>query len=183
MSGSKNPGSRLARIRNSKFRAWTWYSVIIPTFAVAVCWPIARWLYNVNYAFEKNFVSGDLLLLGALLFIGIAVEIHSERKDTSDLEIVDPNDRLDKLYHQSQFLAFLFGAAFWVVKLKSINYDFPAPGGNVPLEINIAVGASIVGGIVAILCAYGAFRKVYKIFLSAEIRELAISTGQRVRTP
>ncbi|SRR5712692_6180010 len=182
MSGTINPAGRLRRIRKRKFRAWVLYQVVVPASSVAACWPIARWFFNVHYAFEKNFLSGDLLLLGVLLFIGIAVEIHSEEKIAFEIESVDPDDRLSRLFNLSQVLAFVFGALFWLVKIKSINFDFPpnsSPAGDsatvatLPIEINLSVILSIVGGFVAISVAYRAFKQVYQILLDAEIRELA----------
>ncbi len=141
------------------------------------------YLGNVDFAFYKNFISGDLLLLGTLLFIGITVEIHSELKEwktSSAIESVDPSDRLDKLYTHSLFLAWAFGAIFWCVKLKSINYEFPTLGSTpLPIDIRISVWASIAGGFLALIWSYGASKKVYNIFLDAELRELSLGGEQK----
>lgn len=174
-------GNRLRRIRNSKFRAWTAYSVILPALAVCACWPVAEYLFGVHYAFEKTFISGDLLLLGALLSIGIAVEIYAEQKSVKEFDVVDPEEVLDKLYHRSQVFAFVLGGLFWCVKMKSINFEFPfiptSSGAStlpaaLPSEIQLVVWLSIIWGLAAMFWAYTACNKVYLIFLSAEIREL-----------
>jgi hypothetical protein len=44
---------------------------------------------------------------------------------------------------------------------------------DLPNEINLVAWVSILGGIYSIIWAYHAFKKIYEIFLDAEIREHA----------
>jgi hypothetical protein len=172
-------GSHRRLVLARKFRAWAVWQVVVPVLVIFVCWPLAYFFLQTSYAFYRNFVSGDLLLIGALLFVGIAIEIHTQEKDGNPyLERVDPSDRLDCLYHQSQILSFFFAAFFWWIKIKSVSLDFPIqlPGTQImaPLswDIQFAAWASVSGGVLAIIWAYRAALKVHCISVDAEILQL-----------
>lgn len=175
MNGSLN-ATRLKRIRDRKVRAWLLYQVLLPVSVVVLCYPLSVAL-QVDHSFYRSFVSGDLLLLAALLCIGIFVEIRVEAKDESSeiKEVVDPKDRLDKLFHWNVMLSLFFWVCFIVAKLASMKFEFPQVGSTnptIPEQLYLSALLSIVGGVAGIAWARWAFKRLYEILLDWEIQEV-----------
>lgn len=148
---------RIIGLRRSRFQGWLLYQVITPVFIIGICWPAAHMILKMSYSFHKSFISGDLLLLSALLFAGIVVELHAEQRYApSELRYTDRGDRLDFLFHVSLIMAGFSGAVFALVKIRSMAYTFPIVSADMNLlgafgalhfDIHLAVAASVFGAL------------------------------------
>ena len=153
--------------RRRKFIAWLVLQAVVPYLIVFLCWPAAQLLFNVSFAFEKNFIGADLLLAGGLLIAGIVVEIWSEQRINRSL---NREGGLDVFLIISFLLPLVFLAGFGVFKSKSLIIEFQQ-GKPLDPTVHVCAWLCIVGGMFAltwsILTAFYAFRR----FLAAELAE------------
>jgi len=184
---AKNPTQEVNNVRRGKMLAWSIFQVVVPFAFVVIAWPMGM-ADHVNYAFEKSFVGGDLLLLGAMLFIAIVVEIHIEQKRLPGL---NNKASLDWYWYGTLGLAVLFLAIFTFIKSRAIGIDFPVRNPTPPppmfpdLDENIQwyVYGSIAGGAVAFVWSLAAGTHTNLMYREAEIAELeeVVTASERAR--
>jgi len=58
---------------------WAGFEVMIPIFFVLAIWPVSAALLQISFSFEKTLGSADLLPIGSVLLLGVAIDaIFSE---------------------------------------------------------------------------------------------------------
>lgn len=119
MSGS------LARTRYElrlKFKFWVCFQVAIPILGTFLVWPFHT-LVARPFGFERTFGTAELLLLGAILLFGAAIDILYHEKTEPRLRFATQLDN----YH---ILNFLFGVLFLIFYIFIKSYvtllDFPS---------------------------------------------------------
>jgi hypothetical protein len=157
--------------RDRKLTGFFLFQILIPTIFIVGAWPLAKLLWDPAYVFEKTFVSPDLLLLGALLCITIAVEVYF---DIRRLQSSAKSIKLDNIVLFSLAIAVLLLLIFGLTKAKSFTVDFPNPPGPSPKpDVTGCVWCSILGGTFGLLWAsWAAFRASTSI-LELERQEIS----------
>ena len=138
---------------------WVVWQIVMPLCFIAVSWPICKWIKGINYAFEKTFSGGDLLLFSALLLIGVYVELFQP------IILNEEPQRYKNLFRvMTAILAFgvlmLFMHA--VLKFDFIEYDFSKAGKTIDLKIRVFAYFSMVCTFFSVCLA------IYGTWLSTE---------------
>jgi hypothetical protein len=80
---------------------WCAYTVVVPMGFVALLWVIAWLVKSPNGSFGEIFGTGDLLLLGALLLLGVSADIREDN---------DANAGVWMAVHEVLFIIVAIGA-------------------------------------------------------------------------
>lgn len=157
--------------RDRKLRGFFIFQILIPTIFIVGAWPLAKFLWNPPYVFEKTFFTADLLLLGALLCITIAVELYI---DIRRLKNSAEGLKLDRIIFYSLGIAIVLLFLFGVIKAKSFTVDFPnPPGPSVGLGVDGCVWCSIWGGAFGLIWASWAIVRASVTLVELERQNLS----------
>ncbi|HEV2694135.1 MAG TPA: hypothetical protein VG347_14665 [Verrucomicrobiae bacterium] len=170
MNDSISTSDKIRNARWHKAVAWAMFQVFVPFVFVIVCWPIAA-LGKVDSAFERTFFGADTLLVGAMLFIAIVIEIHIEKNLNNHLF---KKRSLDCYWYFSLFFVLLFLVFYAAIKYKSMTFESTSATAHNYSDpmVQRAVYGCISGGILAIVWSLAAGLHINIIFREAELTEL-----------
>ena len=170
MNGQISDFDRIKNAHWQKGLAWVFFQVLVPYAFVVACWPIA-FLGNVDFAFEKTFFGADSLLVGAMLFIAIVVEIHIEKNQRKHLFY---KRSLDLYWVLSFVFVIMFLVFFSAIKYKSMTFESTLKANHdySDYKVHLAVIGCIWGGILAIVWSLIAGLHINLLIREAELAEL-----------
>lgn len=58
------------------FIAWLLFAALLPVIVLTISWCVEKFLYNECNSFSMVFGSGDLMLIGALLLLGLWLDVQ-----------------------------------------------------------------------------------------------------------
>lgn len=102
---------------------WAGFEVIIPIFFVVAIWPISAAFLQISFAFEKTLGSADLLPIGSVLLLGVAIDaIFAEfQRATKSMTVA-------VLAIVACLVALVFLFLYGFAKAEYLRYSFPASG-------------------------------------------------------
>ena len=143
---------------NKNLKHWLWLSfeVLVPVLFVISIWPISHHIIGLEHPFERALSSADLLPLGALILIGIIIEVSFDEKINNNNFLFSPIMVLGCV--MALLLLFVYG----FMKAESFSFDIskigtPEDDGRMSLFSDISL-LSITAS-----CIYAILIKLYGI--------------------
>jgi len=136
---------------------WAGFEVMIPIFFVVAIWPISAALLQISFSFEKTLGSADLLPIGSVLLLGVAI-------DAIFAEFYRPKKSMviAILAIVACLLALIYLFFYGFAKAEYLRYSFP-DSGEVDIRMSLIASLSVMSIVFAML--FSLMVKVKSLFL------------------
>ena len=111
---------RFAEERKLKLKFWVGFQVGIPVFFIIIMWPFTGLLSDDIAHFRDIFAPGDLVLLGASLFLGSVAELYYEQVTNQHLKGIT---KLSEYFMWNLVLGIIFLLVFALTKSSYVHYQ------------------------------------------------------------
>lgn len=151
-----------------KLVCWVTCQIILPLIAMVIIWILSDRVWNIRFAFQKVFITADLLLLGVILvftlladlFVEI-LQIHTRSKLSSVIV----------LWFINFAVAFVGIIIFVALRLKSIGVDFPKSGAITDPGVQTCIAWNIALGLMIIVWAAASAIYAHRKYMTALLGE------------
>lgn len=145
-----NTPALLAESRSLKLRNLILFQSFFPSMILVAFWFCYR-VTSITFPLERTFVTGETILISALLLVGIIIELDHEAARIDRLNGKRP---LDLIYKVTMIVAFLLFLVFGYFKHWSMGIEFPDQA-SAPLNpsVSAAAWAAIILGLATTMSA------------------------------
>lgn len=151
-----------------KLVCWVTCQIVLPLIAMVIIWILSDRVWSVPFAFQKVFITADLLLLGVILVFTLLADLFVE---ILQIRTRSKLSSVIVLWFVNFAVAFVGIIIFVALRLKSIGVDFPKSGAITDPGIQTCIAWNITLGLVIIVWAAASAVFAQRKYLTALLGE------------
>lgn len=150
---------------------WLIWKCLIPLLLPILLWPILQYVFEIEYAFQKAFAGGEMLLVAAVLLLSTTEEIQQVSVISNGTRILLSGER-ELLSTLSRLVAILLFFTYILIKADILGHNYYS---TVPIPPKLTAYAvfSITAALLSIIINIYIYWRTVESLMKQELERLA----------